>query len=463
MNKLVLIDGNAIMHRAYHALPPLTTKSGEPINAVYGFVSMLLGIINEMRPTHLAVCFDRPEKTFRREKFVKYQAQRPEMDEFLVTQIVKAHDVVSAFGIPVYEKAGYEADDLLGTIAKQSQANKSTIDETVIITGDRDIFQLISKKVKVYVPIKGLKEGKLYGVEEVKHEFDFEPIQMIDYKALVGDSSDNYPGVSGIGPKTARELIVKYKTVEEVFKNLDKLPEKTKNKLIDSEEDALFFKNIATIVTDVPVKVNFKKMKDWDLGSEAAVKLFVGYGFKTLLGRITNAGESSVPLLSATKKNLSKSDIESVVLMITKKLGDRQYAIRGTSGMILQGLDMGVDDIDVVADEKTALLFNDLFKKEVQKRVEYSESDKFKSYYGKFVINGISLEVMGQWQIRKGEDWSEVYDASDDEINIIDVNGLKVRVEKLEIELKTSVEMGRWSEFHKIKKQLSKTQQGSLF
>jgi len=463
MNKLVLIDGNAIMHRAYHALPPLTTKSGEPINAVYGFVSMLLGIINEMRPSHLAVCFDRPEKTFRRKKFVKYQAQRPKMDEFLVTQIVKAHDVVSAFGIPVYEKAGYEADDLLGTIAKQSQTNKSTINETVIITGDRDIFQLISKKVKVYVPVKGLKEGKLYGIHEVKHEFDFEPIQMIDYKALVGDSSDNYPGVSGIGPKTARELIVKYKTVEEVFKNLDNLPEKTKNKLIGSEEDALFFKNIATIVTDVPVKVNFKKMKDWDLGSEEAIKLFMSYGFKTLLGRITNTAEKSALPPIETKKNLSKSDIESVVLMLVKKLEDRQYAIRGTAGMVLQGLDMGVDDIDVVADKKTALLFNDLFKKEVLKRVEYLESDKFKSYYGKFVINGISLEVMGEWQIKKGEDWSGVYDASDDEVNIIDVNGLKVKVEKLEIELKTSAEMGRWSEFHKIKKQLSKTQQRSLF
>jgi hypothetical protein len=124
---------------------------------------------------------------------------------------------------------------------------------------------------------------------------------------------------------------------------------------------------------------------------------------------------------------------------------------------------MGVDDIDVVADKKTALLFNDLFKKEVLKRVEYLESDKVKSYYGKLVINGISLEVMGEWQIKKGEDWSGVYDASDDEVNIIDVNGLKVKVEKLEIELKTSAEMGRWSEFHKIKKQLSKTQQRSLF
>lgn len=215
MSKLVLIDGNAIMHRAYHALPPLTTKKGEPINAVYGFVSMLLGLINELKPTHISVCFDRPEKTFRKEKYIHYQSQRPEMDEFLSSQITKMHDVLTAFGIPVYEKAGYEADDLLGTIAKQSvrveecksgskklkkthalplSRSSTLIDEVVIVTGDRDIFQLINDKVKVYVPVKGLKEGKLYGVGEVRHEFDFDPIQMIDYKALVGDPSDNYPG-----------------------------------------------------------------------------------------------------------------------------------------------------------------------------------------------------------------------------------------------------------------------------
>jgi DNA polymerase-1 len=183
MTKLVLIDGNAIMHRAYHALPPLTTKSGEPINAVYGFVSILLRIINDIKPTHLVVCFDRPEKTFRKEKYVKYQAQRPVMDDFLSSQVTKMHDVLQAFSIPVYEKAGFEADDVIGTIARESQGKR--IKEVIIITGDRDIFQLINDRVKVYVPVKGLKEGKLYGKKEVKEEFDFDPVQMVDYKALV--------------------------------------------------------------------------------------------------------------------------------------------------------------------------------------------------------------------------------------------------------------------------------------
>ena len=294
MNKLVLIDGNAIMHRAYHALPPLTTKKGEPINAVYGFVSMLLGLINDLKPSHIAVCFDRPEETFRRKKYVKYQAQRPEMDEFLSSQITKMHDVLESFGIPVYEKAGFEADDLLGTISqkitKESKKlrNKEQINEVVIVTGDRDTFQLINEKVKVYVPVKGLKEGKLYGVEEVEHEFDFKPIQMIDYKSLVGDPSDNYPGVPGIGPKSAITLLSKYKSKSKIYKHLEEISETTREKLKKGKDMADMSYELATIKTDVPIKIDLKKMEDWDLGSREAVELFMSYGFRTLLNRITN-------------------------------------------------------------------------------------------------------------------------------------------------------------------------------
>jgi len=309
MSKLVLIDGNAIMHRAYHALPPLTTKKGEPINAVYGFVSVLLRIIKDLKPTHIAVCFDRPEKTFRKEKYIHYQAQRPEMDEFLSTQITKMHEVLDAFSIPVYEKAGFEADDVIGTLARQTQNTKSgfKIDEIIIVTGDRDIFQLIDKRIKVYVPVKGLKEGKFYDIDEVRHEFDFNPIQIIDYKALVGDASDNYPGVSGIGPKTARDLIVKYKTVENLFTHLNDLPEGVKNKLKNKKKDALFFKNLATIVTDVPVDIDVKKMGDWDIGSEDAVRLFMSYGFKTLLTRILH---NSMEAVSDDGAQIKKSEDE---------------------------------------------------------------------------------------------------------------------------------------------------------
>ncbi len=333
MSKLILIDGNAIMHRAYHALPPLTTKKGEPINAVYGFVSMLLGLINDIKPTHIAVCFDRPEKTFRKEKYIHYQSQRPEMDDFLSQQITKMHDVLEAFGIPVYEKAGFEADDVLGTLAKQSirvkewksvskkheknqksirtstlplSRSSTLIDKVIIVTGDRDIFQLINDKVKVYVPVKGLKEGKLYGVEEVKQEFDFEPKQMVDYKALVGDSSDNYPGVAGIGPKTARDLLTKYKTKENVYKHLSEINPNVRNKLEKDREGADLSYELATIDTNVPTEIDIKKMGEWDLGSEKAVGLFMEYGFKSLLRRLSN----SKPEIGQEKVKLK--DINSV-------------------------------------------------------------------------------------------------------------------------------------------------------
>ena len=439
MSKLILIDGNAIMHRAYHALPPLTTKSGEPINAVYGFISMLLGIIADMKPTHLAVCFDRPEKTFRREKYIHYQAQRPEMDDLLVTQITKMHGVLQAFKIPVYEKAGYEADDLLGTIAK-----------------------LITKKVKVYFPIKGIKEGKLYGVSDVKHEFDFEPIKMIDYKSLVGDSSDNYPGVTGIGPKTAIGLLNKFQTKQNIYKHLEDIPEKTRTKLEQGKDMADMSYDLATIRTNVPVEVDIKKMGDWDLGSMEAIRLFMSYGFRTLLGRITNGNE--VAKVAALKKDLKKRDVEEVAIVLAKKLKNGQFAIRGTANMVLQGLDMGVADIDLIADKDTALSMNKIFNKELLEEVKFSEADKFRSYFGKFVIKGVLVEMMGEFQVKdKNGVWSEKLDASEDEVVEIKIAGNKVKVTRLDLEMKFSAMMGRFNELNKIKKQVDLKLQGSLF
>src|SRR3989344_3525742 len=201
MNKLVLIDGNAILHRAYHAIPPLTSRTGEPINAVYGLVSMLLKTIDDLKPSHLAVCFDRPEPTFRKKIYQAYQAQRPETEESLSSQFAKAKEVLDSMRIKIFEMPGYEADDLIGTIAEKSVK----INEVVIVTGDRDILQLVDdrKKIRVFMPIVGLSNGRVFKEEDVFSKLGVLPNQIIDYKALVGDASDNYPGVFGIGPKTA--------------------------------------------------------------------------------------------------------------------------------------------------------------------------------------------------------------------------------------------------------------------
>ena len=274
------------MHRAYHALPPtLTTRRGEPINAVYGFTSMLLRIIQDLKPTHIAVAFDRKEPTFRKKLFEEYQAHRPEKDKELLTQFEKARDTVSAFRIPIYDKAGYEADDVIGTLARQAK-----VEEVVIVTGDKDILQLVTKKTKVYLPIRGLKEAEMMGEKQVFEKMGVKPSQIDDYKALVGDPSDNYKGVPGIGPKTAISLLGRFGTFQEVYKNLSKIDKSVARKLKDGRESAKTSKKLAKIVTDVPIKLDTEKAGQWKVDSNEVLTLFSEFGFRTLSKRVKDVG-----------------------------------------------------------------------------------------------------------------------------------------------------------------------------
>ena len=288
MTKLVLIDGNAIMHRAYHALPPLTTKEGKPINAVYGLVSILLKIIADLKPTHLVICFDRKEPTFRHIAFKDYQAHRPEMDKDLSSQFAVAKQVVSAFGIPIHERVGYEADDVLGTLARQAQKK---VEQVVIVTGDRDILQLVNGKIKVYLPVRGLSEGQLMDRKKVLEQLGVKPEQIADYKALVGDPSDNYPGVKGIGPKTAEKLLRKYGNLENIYKHLDEIDERIATLLKKDKKNAFLSQKLAKIVTDVEVDFDLKKASSWQIDSQKALDLLAGFGFKTLTKRVKKVGE----------------------------------------------------------------------------------------------------------------------------------------------------------------------------
>ena len=308
MAKLVLIDGNAILHRAFHALPPLTTKSGEPINAVYGLVSMLLRVIQDLKPTHIAVAFDEKEKTFRHKALPTYQAQRPPMANELSSQFDKAKSFLSACHIPIYSRPGYEADDVIGTIASRAISDTkipdtrkksnieypvSNISEVIIVTGDRDQLQLVNDKVgiKLYMPVVGLANAKLYSEAETKERMGVPASLIDDYKALVGDSSDNYSGVPGIGPKTAITLLEKYGNFENIYKNLDKIPEATSKKLKEGEELGRLSKKLATIVRDVPVEANFEAMECWRVDSPEVLSLFQEFGFKTLTERVKNVGK----------------------------------------------------------------------------------------------------------------------------------------------------------------------------
>ena len=304
MSILVLIDGNAILHRAYHALPPLIAKDGKPINAVYGLISMLLGLIQTLRPTHIAFCFDRKEPTFRKKAFVSYQAQRPAMDDDLSSQFEKARKVIRAMNIPVYSKAGFEADDVTGTLAFQSTNNlkhitnnKSSvishklIDEVVIVTGDRDILQLVDERIKVYLPIKGVSEGKVYDKNDVFLKMGCTPPQIVDYKALVGDPSDNYPGVPGIGPKTATALLAKYGSFENIYKQLSEISPSTRKKLEDGRKSGEMSYHLAKIVTNVDVDVDLSTAEKWKVDGDEVLKTFSEFGFKTLTGRVKKVGK----------------------------------------------------------------------------------------------------------------------------------------------------------------------------
>ncbi len=256
MNTLLLIDGNAIMHRAFHALPSFKTKSGIPTNVIYGFFSMLHKTINDFHPTHIIVCFDTPKPTFRNKLFKEYQSHRPKIDDDFITQIPLLKVALEKSGILSIEKDGYEADDLIGTIAKKGEKAKMKV---LILTGDRDILQLVNKHTFVIAPLIGLNI-KLYDEVETKNRMQVSPADIPDLKALMGDPSDNYPGAKGIGPKTAAHLIEQFQTIDNLLSNLAKVENEKTKKIIENEKpNILLSKKLATIVCDVPIEINLDK------------------------------------------------------------------------------------------------------------------------------------------------------------------------------------------------------------
>jgi len=298
MSRLVIIDGNAIVHRAYHALPPMTTKEGVMVNAVYGFTSMLLKVWKDLRPTHMAVTFDvAGGSTARLERFKEYKGTRVKADQALYDQIPLVHEVVQAFGFPIYEKQGYEADDVIGTIVKgvAGERVKGEGLETFIVTGDMDTLQLISDGVKVYTLRKGMSDVVIYDAAAVRERFGFGPELMVDYKALRGDTSDNIPGVPGIGEKTATELIQKVGGIEEIYQQIRNPKSEIRKifkegmikKLEAGEESARMSKMLSAIDCDVPgLELNLEDCRIKPFDREKVTKLFQKFEFVSLLKRV---------------------------------------------------------------------------------------------------------------------------------------------------------------------------------
>jgi len=259
MNTLLLIDGNAIMHRAYHALPPFKSTDGTPTNVVYGYLSMLYKVVGDFKPDYLISCFDTPKPTFRNKLFKKYQIQRPKIEDDFIIQIPLVKQALDAAGINRIEKDGFEADDLIGTITRIFETNKFRV---VILTGDKDIFQLITDNVFVAAPQLGLANIKIFDKSEVEKKLDVSPNQIVEYKALAGDPSDNYPGASGIGPKTASKLIHQFGTVDNIYKNLRQVESEKVKEILEKERDKVYVsKKLATILTDVDIDLDIEKLK----------------------------------------------------------------------------------------------------------------------------------------------------------------------------------------------------------
>ncbi|HCM82855.1 MAG: polymerase protein [Candidatus Gottesmanbacteria bacterium GW2011_GWA2_44_17] len=334
--RLVLIDGNAILHRAFHALPPLTAPDGRVVNAVYGFTTMLLRLIRDLQPTHLAVAFDRPAPTFRKELYKEYQAKRPKMDEALIPQVDKIHDLLTAFSIPIFEKDGFEADDIMGTIVhdiidehkiktqderKKSRANLAPsssahqVNQIIIVTGDRDLLQLVEDdKILVYMPTKGLSEGKLYGEKETEERLGVKPSLVPDYKALAGDASDNYPGIPGIGPKTAVEILKKAGSIDSLYASIGKksfgLSDALVQKIREGKESALLSHQLATINREVPINIDIPTFSENQMTKKQAIEMLQTFGFRSLIKRLEKREDGKRDNEIKKKRNIKKEDAQ---------------------------------------------------------------------------------------------------------------------------------------------------------
>lgn len=291
MSRLLLIDSHAILHRTYHALPKENFKTqGQLVNAVYGFFSMFLKAVDELKPDYLITGFDAPGPTFRHEKFIGYQAHRPEVEDELKDQMKITRKSLEKANIPVLLKQGYEADDIIGTIIKKVQSsnvqNIKKIEEIVVVTGDKDLMQLVSDKVKLFMLSNGISGSTLVGPQEVEEKLGIKPNQVVDYKALIGDSSDNYPGVYGVGPKTAEKLFNKFDSLDEIYNKLDGIKGNKKTKLEKGKEAAYLSKELAIIVQDVPINVSWEQAKWSDQRLLALKQSLKDLNFRSLVGRI---------------------------------------------------------------------------------------------------------------------------------------------------------------------------------
>ena len=286
MKKLLLIDANSLIHRCYHALPPWTNTKGESTHALYGLSSILLKILRDHQPDYVAAAFDRSEPTFRDEMYKEYKAHRKAPEDSLVSQLIKARDTFKAFGIFTSEKAGFEADDIIATLAEKFRRGRDI--KIIIFSGDKDNLQLIDDDIVVVELLRtGVSKTVIYNKSFFIQQYGFGPEQFVDYKSLIGDASDNIPGVKGIGPKGATDLIKEYPSLEGIYENIALISKKVlKEKLEANKETAFLSKKLATMKRDVPLDISLEDLKQIQLDKEKLLAYFKELGFKSLVERL---------------------------------------------------------------------------------------------------------------------------------------------------------------------------------
>lgn len=311
---LVILDGNAIIHRAYHALPPLTNEKGEQTGAAYGFLLAFFKALNDFKPDYLASCFDFPAPNFRMELSKEYKANRPKADPELYAQIPLVKKILSSFGVSIFEKQGFEADDLIGTIAHSCPAGSSDCVKSIILSGDHDVLQLIDGHTSVCLLRKGVKDSALFDVKAVIEKYGMEPAQLVDYKALRGDPTDNISGIKGIGPKTATELLRQFQSLDQLYQEIEggskkadeKISSKTKEMLLSQKERCLSSRVLGQIVINVPIDIDLEKCRWLPLDKEKLAEILEDFEFFSLAKRVREEKKPKKPKEDPSdfKKNL---------------------------------------------------------------------------------------------------------------------------------------------------------------
>ncbi|MGL5692568.1 MAG: 5'-3' exonuclease, partial [Peptostreptococcaceae bacterium] len=322
--RLIIIDGNSIINRAFYALPEMTSKDGLKTNAIYGFTTMLFKIIDTYKPTHISVAFDRKAPTFRHLEYKEYKAGRKKMPDELREQFEPLKELLDKFNIHRLELDGYEADDIIGTVSKLGEENDYKV---YIVTGDKDAIQLASDKTTTLITKKGVGEVEEYDFNSVMEKYEMTPTQFIDLKGLMGDKSDNIPGVPGIGEKTGIKLIKEFNSIENLVEHTEELKGSVKKKIEENKDLAIMSKRLATIIRDVPIEVTLEELEYGEYNKESVIDEFKKFGFTSLVPRLLDLDGGSEPLYQEVAE-LKISHLENTQELINDINDKKQFILK---------------------------------------------------------------------------------------------------------------------------------------